>query len=80
MAYQLIDEEPPGGTIEHVTFVAFMPSSACAALPGPALISGAVLPCESVDLDASARIPLEMAGFFRQRVRVFALDGTHRYA
>ncbi len=80
MAYRLIDDEPPTGTIEHVTFVAFLPDGACAALPGPALISGAVLPGEPIGLDASVRIPLETAGFFRQRVRVFAVDGTHAYA
>ncbi|MET7426165.1 hypothetical protein [Dactylosporangium sp. NPDC005555] len=49
MAYQLIDNEPPAGSIEHATFVAFLPGRACAALPGPALISGTVLP--GVDRD-----------------------------
>ncbi|GAB3843425.1 hypothetical protein ACFPIJ_52265 [Dactylosporangium cerinum] len=59
MAYRLVDEEPCDGTVEHVTFVAFMPGGGCAALPGPALIGGDVLPGESVVLDASERIPLQ---------------------
>ncbi|GAB3826818.1 hypothetical protein ACFPIJ_06960 [Dactylosporangium cerinum] len=80
MTYHLIDEPPPTGTIAHVTFVAFLPGGACAALPGPALMGGAVLPGESIDLDASVRIPLRQAGFRRQRVRAFALDGTHLFA
>jgi hypothetical protein len=80
MRYRPIREMPPAGTVERVTFVAFLPGGGCAALPGPALITGAVLPGESIDLDTSVRIPLEQAGFHRQRVRAFALDGTHLYA
>lgn len=80
MGYQRIDGLPADGRVRLVTFVAFLPSGACAALPGPALISGAVLPGESLLLDTSLRVPLETAGFFRQGVRAFALDGTHLYA
>ncbi|WP_327001024.1 hypothetical protein OHA72_38655 [Dactylosporangium sp. NBC_01737] len=50
MAHRPIDREPRGGPVEHVTFVAFMPGGACAALPGPTLIGGAVL-IHAVDPD-----------------------------
>ncbi|GAA3196587.1 hypothetical protein ACFO1B_00660 [Dactylosporangium siamense] len=72
MTYHLIDE-PPAGTITHATLVAFLPGGACAALLGPTLMGDPVLPGESIDLDASVRIPLRQAGFRRQRVRAFAL-------
>lgn len=79
MAYQPIDDFPADGSTNSVTFVAFLPSGDCAALPGPALITGAVLPGESLLVDASLRVPLEVAGFFRQSVHPLALDGTHLY-
>jgi hypothetical protein len=80
VAYRLIDADPSGEAVERVTFVAFLPDGSCAALPGPELISGPVLVGESIVLDTSARVPLQTAGFYRQRVRAFAIDGTHLYA
>lgn len=79
MAYQRIDGFPAEGAIRTVTFVAFLPGGACAALPGPALVTGAVLPAESLLVDASLRVPLEKAGFFRQSVHPLAVDGPHFY-
>lgn len=81
MAYQLTDTEPDSSSVALVTFVLFDPAGQCVVPeadgtgPGPGpLVGGTVADGENWMLDTSVRIPLELAGFHRQRLRVFAVD------
>jgi 2-polyprenyl-3-methyl-5-hydroxy-6-metoxy-1,4-benzoquinol methylase len=84
VGYRLVDSDPPTHAVERLTFVAFLPGGACVAIPDEAtglrLITGDVRPGEHYLLDTCLRVPLETAGYRRQRVRPFAIDGTHVYA
>lgn len=76
--YDLIDEDPDPASVRRVTFVPFLPGGR----PGAVLCeddvmrlpSGEVLPGEDWVLDTSARVPLETAGYYRQRVHPFAYE------
>lgn len=82
MAYALHDGEPD--RVRRLTFVPFLPSGDCAAVPDPDgrvyLPAGEVRAGEDWLLEASLRIPLAVAGYRPQRVRAFAADGDHVYA
>ena len=82
MAYRLIDSDPAPEAVRRLTFVAFLPTGDCVALAGPqpALPTGDVRPGEHWLLDTCLRVPLETAGFRRQRVGPFAADGDPVYA
>jgi hypothetical protein len=84
VAYHQIDTDPPPEAVRHMTFVAFLPSGDCVAIPDPqttlVLPTGDVRPGEHYLLDTSQRIPLETAGFKPQRIGPFAADGDHVYA
>jgi hypothetical protein len=78
MAYRLVDRDPSPAEVRRLTFVPFLPSGDCAVLPD-GLPSGEVRPGEDWLLDTCLRVPLETAGFRRQRVGAFAADGDHWY-
>jgi hypothetical protein len=84
VVYTLISVDPEPGTVDRLTFVAFLPDGACAAIPdeagGVRLPTGDVRPGEHYLLDACLRIPLETAGCGPQRLHPFAIDGRHAYA
>jgi len=80
--YRLIDENPAPDSVRRMTFAMFMPDGRAAAVPepdGPRLPSGPVLPGEHWLLDTALRIPLEQAGFRRQRTHPYAMTGDHLY-
>jgi 2-polyprenyl-3-methyl-5-hydroxy-6-metoxy-1,4-benzoquinol methylase len=84
MPYHLVDTDPDPESVRHVTLVPFMPNGECAVIPrgssSLALPTGEVREGEHWLLDTSLRVPLETAGFLRQRVGPFAADGGHLYA
>jgi len=83
MVYELINTDPDPDSIDRLTFVLFRSDGSCLAITdGDRLVlpSGTVAPGEHWLLDAALRIPLETAGFRRQRIRPFARDGGHVYA
>lgn len=84
MAYGRLDQEPEPESVRSLTFVAFLPSGNCIAIPdanhGLALPSGEVHEGEHYLLDTCNRVPLETAGFKAQRIGPFAADGDHVYA
>lgn len=78
--YQLIVGDPDPSSVRQLTFVAFVPDGRCAAIPdgaGIRLPTGIVRDGENYLLDTALRVPLEEAGFRRQRIHPFAADGTH---
>lgn len=84
MTYRRYEGSPAPDRVRRLTFVLFLPEGDCAAVPdpagGPVLPSGEVRDGEHWLLDTCLRVPLETAGFRRQRVHVFATDGDHVYA
>jgi hypothetical protein len=80
VAYRLTDTEP--AEIDRLTFTLFAEDGTAFAFADgrPALPTGELLPGEDWLLDATERIPLTTAGFFRQRVQPVAADGGHLYA
>lgn len=80
MAYRLTDTDP--AEIDRLTFTLFAEDGTAYAFADgrPALPTGEVLPGEDWLLDATARIPMATAGFFRQRAQPVAADGSHLYA
>ena len=82
MAYRLLDGDPV--LVRRLTYVLFLPDRRCAAIPdarhGLTLPTGTVRDGEHWLLDTSLRVPLETAGFRRQRTHPFAADGDHVYA
>jgi hypothetical protein len=93
MPYRLLDADadPDPAAVRRVTFVPFLPSGECAAVPGdadgsgaavPSLPSDLVAPGEHYLLDTALRVPLATIGFRMQRVRPFAFDDAdgHLYA
>ncbi|MFI6263902.1 class I SAM-dependent methyltransferase [Micromonospora sp. NPDC051006] len=83
MPYRLCETDPARDAVGRLTVVAFLPDGSCAAVPDadgrPRLPGGSVRPGEHWLLDAGLRIPLETAGFRRQRMHPFAADGDHWY-
>lgn len=77
-AYELLERDPDPASVRHVTFVPFLPGGMVGAVRGRdgvvRLPSGEVLPGEDWALDTAARVPLETAGYYRQRVHPFAWD------
>lgn len=77
-AYALVEEDPDPASVRRVTFVPFLPGGLAGAVRGAdgvvRLPSGEVLPGEDWMLDTAARVPLESAGYCRQRVHPFAWD------
>jgi SAM-dependent methyltransferase len=84
MTYRLIDADPDPASVRYLTFVPFLPGGTCAAIPDAhgslVLPAGEVRTGEHWLLETSLRVPMETAGFLRQRVRAFAADGDHLYA
>lgn len=84
MAYHLLTRDPGPDAVRYLTFVAFLPSRDCVAVPdgrgGLTLPAGEVRDGEHWLLDTSLRVPLETAGFRAQRTHPFAADGDHLYA
>lgn len=84
MAYRLTTGDPEPTDVRYLTFVPFLPSGDCAAVPdgqgGVVLPAGEVRDGEHYLLDTALRVPLETAGYRRQRIHPFAADGEHVYA
>jgi hypothetical protein len=76
--YELIEHDPDPDAVRRVTFVPFLPDGRCAVIhadDGDAVLpTGDVLPGEHWLLDTSLRVPMETAGFRRQRVHPFGYD------
>lgn len=89
MAYRRVDTDPDpdSASVRRLTFVPFLANGNCVAITQPderlALPTGDVQPGEHWLLDATLRIPLMTAGYFRQRVHPVAVDdlddGLHLY-
>lgn len=79
MTYRRTDTDPE--TVERLTFVLFAEDGMAYGYADgrPELPCGQVREDEDWLLDATERIPLMTAGFFRQRVHPVAIDGTHLY-
>ncbi|MGI5249726.1 class I SAM-dependent methyltransferase [Actinacidiphila glaucinigra] len=77
-AYEPVGQDPDPASVRRVTFVPFLPGGLVGAVRGGdgvvRLPSGEVLPGEDWILDTAARVPLETAGYYRQRVHPFAWD------
>jgi SAM-dependent methyltransferase len=68
--------------VRRLTFVPFLSDGRCALVPaghGLALPSGEVLEGEDPMLDTGLRVPLVAAGFRRQGLHPFAVEGDHLY-
>ncbi len=81
--FRLIDGHPPADQVRRITFVPFLADGRCVLVEepdGPALPAGEVRDGEDYLLDTVLRVPLETAGFRRQRFHPFGLDGDHLYA
>jgi hypothetical protein len=66
----------------RLTFVPFLADGRCALVPaGDRLVlpSGEVLAGEDPMLDTGLRVPLVTAGFRRQGIHPFAVEGDHAY-
>ncbi len=71
------------GQVRRLTFVPFLNDGRCALIPAHGslvLPSGEVLPGEGPVLDTGLRVPLITAGFRRQGLHPFAVEGDHVYA
>jgi hypothetical protein len=83
MVYGPLDGDPAPDSVRRLTFVAFLPGGDCIAIPdqqgGLTLPTGEVRPGEDYLLDTCLRVPLETAGYHRQRIGPFAADGDHVY-
>ena len=82
--FALSEEWPPGDQVDRVTFVPFFPDGRVALIgERPGLLdlpSGEVRANEDYVLDTSLRVPLETAGFRRQRFHPFGRMGGHLFA
>jgi hypothetical protein len=68
------------GRVRRLTFVPFLADGRCALVPagdGLALPSGEVLAGEDPVLDTGLRVPLVTAGFRRQGLHPFVVEGDH---
>jgi hypothetical protein len=66
--------------VQRLTVVPFLPDGRCALVPvagGLVLPSGEVLAGEDPVLDTGLRVPLATAGFRRQGLHPFAVEGDH---
>lgn len=87
MGYRRVDSDPDPASVRRLTFVPFLENGNCVAIPSESdrvfLPAGDVEPGEDWLLDATLRIPLMCAGYFRQRVHPVAVeelaDGVHLY-
>jgi SAM-dependent methyltransferase len=80
--FRLIDADPAADQVRRVTFVPFLADGRCVLIEGPdgpALPAGQVREGEDYLLDTALRVPLETAGFRRQRLHPFGLDRDHLY-
>ena len=81
--FRLIGADPPADQVRRITFVPFLDDGRCVLIEGPdgpALPTGEVRDGEDYLLDTALRVPLETAGFRRQRFHPFGLDRDHLYA
>jgi serine protease inhibitor len=81
--YQLTEHDPDPDAVRRITFVPFLPDGRCALIDTDdgdlVLPSGDVLPGEHWLLDTALRVPMETAGFRRQRVHPFAYDAARQH-
>jgi hypothetical protein len=82
--FGLSEEWPPGDQVERLTFVPFFPDGRVALIDEPVgqlqVPSGEVRAGEDYLLDTGLRVPLETAGFRRQRLHPFGRTDRHLLA